>query len=331
MRETRRPSSPASTSRRRCSSGRAASFPPRPGWRGTCSRCRSRPARSRRRPSVSASATSPTSSSGLRRAPARARPGRARGRARDHPAPRAPRSLLPPLVRPDRAVARPAAEGRRRLHLPAGERPPLPRPGRARGPDGLRRLRATFRTAPSRAGSWRSTSGTPRDQRAGDDPRHTRARPLPRGARGAAGGDRRLPRRDRCRRLARCAERGRQAAAAAARLLLRAGRTSAVRGRGGCGRARAHGHARPRRPDRRRRVPPRPRLGLVGLRPGRRAGDRRLPVRTGVRRAGGDRATRTRSRCSRTPRSASRAARRCSAARHTIRIRPWTRTWSVAA
>ena len=224
---------------------------------------------------------------GVGRAPARARPGRARGRPRDHPAPRAPRSLLPPLVRPDRAVARPAAEGRRRLHLPAGERPPLPRPGRAREPDGLRRLRRTFRTAPSPAGSWRSTSEKPRDQRAGDDPGHTRARPLPRGAGGTAAGDRRLSRRDRCRRVARCAERGRQAAPTAARLLLRAGRTSAVRGRGGRGRARAHGHARPRRPDRRRRVPPRPRLGLVGLRPGRRAGDRRLPVRTGVRRAGG--------------------------------------------
>ena len=78
---------------------------------------------------------------GLARAPARARPGRARRRARDHPAARAARSLLPALVRPDRAAARQAPEGRRRLHLPAGERPPLPRPRRARGADARRRLR----------------------------------------------------------------------------------------------------------------------------------------------------------------------------------------------
>ena len=48
-----------------------------------------------------------------------------------------PRGLLAPFYRLwfDRIVPLlgQATEGRRRLHLPAGERPPLPRPGRARG------------------------------------------------------------------------------------------------------------------------------------------------------------------------------------------------------
>ena len=40
-----------------------------------------------------------------------------------------PAALLPALVRRDRAAARQGAAGRRRLHVPAGERAPLPGPG----------------------------------------------------------------------------------------------------------------------------------------------------------------------------------------------------------
>ena len=57
----------------------------------------------------------------------------------------------------------------------------------------------------------------------------------------------------------------------------------------GCrNRARAHGEPRPRRPDRRRGAPPRPRIGLVAVRAGCRAGRRRLPLRPRLRRAGCD-------------------------------------------
>ena len=304
---------------------------PRRGWRGTCSPCRSRPAPSRRQRSVSASATSPTSSRGWSSS------GASSSRAGASPCSRSPSpagSSLPSTGSGSTGSCRCSAAllkgGAAYTYLPASVRR-FPGPDELANLMGSARLRGRLVPHLRRRDRRAPRREAPRDERAGDDPRDTWARPLPRGAGGAAGGDRRLPRRDRCRRLARCAERGRQAAAAAARLLLRAGRTSAVRGRGDRGRARAHGHARPRRPDRRRRVPPRPRLGLVGLRPGRCAGDRRLPVRARVRRAGGDGGRAARSRCSRTQRCASRAARRCSAARHTIRIRPWRHTWSAAA
>ena len=68
------------------------------------------------------------------------------------------------------------------------------------------------------------------------------------------------------------------------------------RGRGG-GRARAHGDARPRRPDRPGALPPRPRRGVGEPRAGGGASRRRLPLRARVRRAGCDRGRRGAVRC----------------------------------
>ena len=96
----------------------------------------------------------------LARAPPRARAGRARRRARDHPAARPARALLPGLVRPDRADARQRLlKGGEAYYVPARERPPVPRPGRARRADAAPRASPTSSTAPSPAGSSRCTSG----------------------------------------------------------------------------------------------------------------------------------------------------------------------------
>ena len=258
-------------------------------------------------------------------------PGGRLGDPRDHAAARPARAVLPALVRPDRAAAREGAEGRRGLLVPAGERAPLPRPGRALRRTAARRpASTTSSTARSPAGSSRCTRGRG-DERARR--RSARRRASTSTSRSSRSGSSETVRaspgvwspRSRGTR-----SRRRQAAAAAARLLLDAARRGAV-GRGRRrGRARPHGDARPRRPDRRRGVPPRPRIGLVGLRPGGRAGDRRLPLRARVRRARRDRRRAGGRRCSRTPRSASPAARRCSAARRTTRTRPSTPTSSAA-
>ena len=66
---------------------------------------------------------------------------------RDHDPARLARAVLPRLVRPDRAAARPRAARRRRVHVPARERAPLPG---ARGPRGAaRRVRLPRRAIPA--------------------------------------------------------------------------------------------------------------------------------------------------------------------------------------
>ncbi len=116
---------------------------------------------------------------GSRGAGARAPAGRPPRLSRDHAAARAPPSLLPPLVRRPHPARREDASGRGRLHLPPGERAPLPRPGRARGRDGARRASPTSPSGCSRAGSSRSTSvGV--GERARDDPVRTGARAVSR-------------------------------------------------------------------------------------------------------------------------------------------------------
>ena len=100
-----------------------------------------------------------------------------------------PRGLLRPFFRLwfDRVVPRPRprAARRRRVHVPARERAPLPRPGGARGADGGRGLRRQSATACSRV-DRRAPHRERRRERARDDPRDPRARLLPRAARGAA-------------------------------------------------------------------------------------------------------------------------------------------------
>src|ERR671922_310663 len=126
-------------------------------------------------------------------------------------------------------------------------------------------------------------------ERARRPSRRARPRHVPRGARGPARGRGRLASRRRRGGRRRIAPGRREAAAAAARLPRRAAGHAADRRRGGRRRARAHGDARPRRLDRRRRLPPRPRLGVAGLRARRGARRRRLPLRPRLRRADLDR------------------------------------------
>ena len=226
---------------------------------------------------------------GARGARARARSRRSPRDPRDHDTDRPAGAVLPALVRPDRAAAREGAEGRRGLLVPACERSPLPRPRRGprRAPAGEPGSTASS-TARSPAGSSRCTRGRSDDARSlrfrrrrastttSRSSRLGSSRPwaVTRGWLQPSRGTRSAPAGSGCARCS-CSSRPRPA--------------RAVRRRGGGGRARPHGDARPRRPDRRRGVPPRPRIGLVGLRPGGRAGDRRLPLRTRLRGAGGDR------------------------------------------
>ena len=152
----------ASTSPSGCSSARGARRRRSSGSRATCSRCRSR----------TASFDAATVGFGIRnvadleRGLARAAPRAAAGRPardpRDHAAARAARALLPALVRRHRAAARQGPAGRLGLHVPPRERPPLPRPGRARRADGEPRLRRGRVPAASAAGSSRSTRGRAR-------------------------------------------------------------------------------------------------------------------------------------------------------------------------
>ena len=83
--------------------------------------------------SASACATSPTSrrSAGARPRPAAGRQARS---ARDHATARAPPAVLPALVRRPRSARRSGAAGRRGVHVPPCERPPLS------GPDDLSAL-----------------------------------------------------------------------------------------------------------------------------------------------------------------------------------------------
>ena len=137
----------------------------RPGSRATCSSCRSKTRPSTRPRSGSASATSPTSRARSPSCAASSLPGGRVGDPRDHAAAGPARAVLPGLVRPCRAAARKAAEGRRRLLLPAGERTPLPRTGGAGGADAGGRASTGSSGGPSRAESSPCTSDGPRDRR----------------------------------------------------------------------------------------------------------------------------------------------------------------------
>ena len=250
----------------------------------------------------------------------RARPGRAAagaaarraaGDPRDHAAARAARALLPALVRRLRAAARQGASRRRRLHVPSRQRAPFPRPRRARRPAARSRLRGRSLAHLRRRDRGAAHRGRPSEP--GDDPRDARARRVPRGARGAA-----WPRRS-SRTPGSWPRSAREALAAGGKrlrpllvFLASPSRRGAARGRRG-GRARAHGDARPRRPDRPGPLPARPRGRLGEPRPRRRARGRRLPVRARLRRARRDRRPRGRRSASPARRSPSPAARRCSA------------------
>src|SRR5262249_59441777 len=101
-----------------------------------------------------------------RRAAPRAPPRRPARDPRDHDAARRARAVLSPLVRPDRAAARPRPAGRRRVHVPARERASLPRPRGARRAARLVRLRGRavptlcrgYRGSARRGGGFVSTS-----------------------------------------------------------------------------------------------------------------------------------------------------------------------------
>ena len=93
------------------------------------------------------------------------------------------------------------------------------------------------------------------------------------------------------------------------------------RARGRRGRDGAHGDARARRPRRRRAAAARAARGVVGLRRRRGEGRGRLPLRVRVPACSRTPATSAPSRRSPTPRSASRAARRCRSCRRTTPTR----------
>src|SRR5439155_7303953 len=78
----------------------------------------------------------------LARAAARAETGRARRHPGDHTPARRPPAVLQALVRRARSLGRETAPGRLRVHLPAGERPPVPRGEGAFRADAGRGLRA---------------------------------------------------------------------------------------------------------------------------------------------------------------------------------------------
>ena len=286
------------------------------GARATCSRCRSRTARSTRRRSASASATSPTSSAALaelRRVLRRRRPRRRSSRSRSRA------GLLAPFYRlwfdRHRAAARQAAAGRRRLHVPPGERAPLPRArtswpalmreagfaGRRlahlRGRDrraahrGRRRDRARRRSA-RRPGSTsyleeleERLDGDGRAPTPGSSPRSARTR-------SRAGGKRLRPLL-----VFLCAPPDGPPPLAAGVAVELVHMATLV-----------HDDLIDGAEFRRGRA-----SAWSALRPRRRAGDRRLPLRPRVRRARGDRRRARRRAASPTRRSASPAARRCSA------------------
>ena len=166
LQQARRGSS-GSTSRRGCSSGRAASRTPSSGCRATCSRCRSRPATF----DAVTVGFGVRNVDGPRGGPARAaarpaarRPAR---RARDHAAARPAAAVLPPLVRRARAARGQGASRRKRLHVPAGVRAALPRTGGSRGRDRAQRVRRASASACSPAASSPCTRPRRREHAAG--------------------------------------------------------------------------------------------------------------------------------------------------------------------
>ena len=238
------------------------------------------------------------------------RPRRARARPRSRARSRRASGARPPSVR------RLGPTRRRRLRVPAELGPALPRARGARRGDGGRRSRRHRLPAHRRgdrrdpprhragAGGRDEHARQPRARRAGPRDRRARRGHAPR-RRGAAppDGAHGAPPRARHRRggraagLARERHDRRRAASACARCWCcsrrsppegrraRADGRGAARARGGGGRARALGHARPRRPDRRRAAAPRASHGGRGR--GARGGgrDRRPAVLAGVRRA----------------------------------------------
>ena len=203
---------------------------------------------------------------GLRGAGARAPARRPARLPRDHPAPRRAPALLPPLVRRSRAPRGQGSPRRRRLHVPAGQRAPLPR---ARG---SRRVRCVARASARSAGSCSAAASSR------STPRRGRGMTALATVRAAPGLDAYLELLEE--RLERSVashpglvgEIGIDTLAAGGKRLRpvlvflctppdAAGRR-ARRRRRRRGRARAHGDARPRRPARRCRPPPRPADGL---------------------------------------------------------------------
>ena len=175
---------------------------------------------STRRPSGSACATSPISRAGLARARARPETGRQARRARDHAPARHPPPVLPPLVRRRRPArwARPAR--RRGLHVPPRERAPLPR----RPTTSPRCFEAAgFEDVRYRllgGGIVALHVGSESHDRARGRSSGGRARRVPGGGRGRARARGRASPGSRRRGRPRRARRGRQAAAAGARLSL---------------------------------------------------------------------------------------------------------------
>ena len=124
------------------------------------------------------------------------KPGRPRRHPRDHEAEGAAEALLQALVRRPDPARRQGPAGRQGVHVPARERPPLPRPGRAGRADAGGTASATSPIAGSAAASSRCTRGRPRDHTRGRR-RAARRRRLHGAGRGPARRRGRLARRQR--------------------------------------------------------------------------------------------------------------------------------------
>src|SRR6185295_6486897 len=91
--------------------------------------------------------------SGAEGAPPRPPAGRQARHPRADDTPRPACAVLPCLVRPRRPAARTSPARRRRVHVPPGERPPLPGARCARGAAGANRFRR--RSVPPLRGEYR--------------------------------------------------------------------------------------------------------------------------------------------------------------------------------